>query len=157
MDNSKLVKSDDMMLYIVTGNTTGATAVVAFATSANLNIDSETIDVSNKMSCKWASNISGKNSYSISADALYSQVVSGTCVGYDYLFSQMVENKEVKWILGTPTSGDCESASYTFALDGSAQHYEGKGYITSLGLTTGKGDIASFSCTITGAGAVEKK
>lgn len=157
MDNSKLVKSDDMMLYIVTGSTTGTTAVVAFATSANLNIDSETIDVANKMSCKWVANITGKNSYTISCDALYSQVVSGSCIGYDYLFEQMVENKEVKWILGTPTSGDCESDTYNFELDGDAQHYEGKGYVTSLGLTTGSGDIASFSCTITGSGAVSKK
>ena len=78
--NTDLVNGDDLFLYIyepsiaitaTTQLTSGNTNVIAFATSCALQVDGETIDTSNKMSCRWNATKAGRNGYSVSADALY--------------------------------------------------------------------------------------
>lgn len=59
--NKDLVNGNDLFLYIFTPSTaitaassftSANTDVLAFATSCSLQIDGETIDTSNKMSCR---------------------------------------------------------------------------------------------------------
>ena len=70
--NSDLVFANDLNLWIVTG--TGDTkVVVGYATSASLEVSSDEIDASNKMSPRWKMAIQGGASYTISADALYTK------------------------------------------------------------------------------------
>lgn len=59
--NSDLVNGNDIFLYVFTPSsaitattdfTSANTNVLAFATSCSLQVDGETIDTSNKMSCR---------------------------------------------------------------------------------------------------------
>ena len=150
--NTQLVQGDDLFLYLFTA--TGITAatqlnssnteVVAFATSCSLQIDGETIDTSNKMSCAWVSNLAGKNSYTVSADALYTDASGAT--SFDTILGYMVSRNAIGWAIGTH-SGDC---SGDFKLDEAL--VAGYGLITSLSLNAGNNEVASCSVTITGSG-----
>lgn len=156
--NTDLVNGDEVMLYIFTGSTapTSATAfsadteVVAFATSCSLNIDGATIDTSNKMSCRWNSNLAGKNSYTVSADALYTDV-NGT-YNFDDLLAAMIDGDPIYWAMGEPAASTASCETNTFELDTTKVIAWGAGLITSLSLTAGNNEVASASVTITGSG-----
>lgn len=154
--NEDLILGDNLLLYIVSGGTTPTAAnaeVLAYATSCSLQIDSETIDTSSKFSCRWNSVKSGRASYTISADALYSK----NGLSFDGLVGYMTdsEGKNITWVIGQEdTSGDCNDREHT--LDVSKGYYWGNGAVTSVSLEGGNNEIASCSITITGAGAISK-
>ena len=152
--NQDLVKGDDLYLYIYSGGTGSTPVVVAFATSCELQISQETIDTSNKMSCRWNSNLAGKSSYTISADALYTQA-SGA-YSFDSMMAAMVAGEALPWAVGqcveAGTGETCETR--TFALDTNKPYYKGEGLITSLSLSAGNNAVASCSITITGSGEI---
>lgn len=145
--NKDLVRADDLYFYVTSSNT-----VVAFSTSCSLQVDGETIDSSNKMSCKWVSNLAGKNSYSVSVDALYTQNTGLT--SFDKLMEIMISGAAIDWAIGVAQAftGTCENN--TFALDTSKVYYSGKGLITSLSLNGGNNEVASCSMTVTGSGGI---
>lgn len=146
--NKDLVLGDDLYLYL-----TSDKKVLAFATSCSLQIDGETIDTANKMSCAWNATKAGKNSYTISADALYTQAEGD--YSFDALMELMVKREAVEWYIGSPvdeSSVACKSR--TFAIDKDAKHYGGEGLITSLSLSAGNNEVASCSITITGSGEI---
>ena len=153
--NTDLVKGDDLFLYIYSGGTGSTPVVLAFATSCELSIDQETIDTSNKMSCRWNSNLAGKSSYTISADALYTQAAGA--YSFDSMMAAMVAGTPLPWAVGQAVaagSGEtCEQR--TFALDTGKQYYKGEGLITSLSLSAGNNEVASCSITITGSGEIQ--
>lgn len=146
--NTDLVKADDLFLFLTSGNT-----VLAFATSAQLQIDGETMDTSNKMSCSWVSNLAGKNSYSISADALYTKKTGA--MSFDALMELMLKRETVDWAMGTITSGSTCEGDGTFTLDEAEIYYSGEALITSLSLSAGNNEIANCSVSLTGSGAIE--
>lgn len=148
-ENQQLVNGDNFLLYLTEDKT-----VVAYATSCSLQVDSETIDTSSKFSCKWASNMGGKASYTISADALYCQNTEGA-VSFDKLLEYMVKGDQIEWYMGEemPHSGSCETNPHT--LDTSATYYNGKAVVTSVSLEAGNNEIASCSITLTGAGEIQ--
>lgn len=152
--NTDLVKGDDLYLYIYSGGTGSTPVVVAFATSCELSISQETIDTSNKMSCRWNSNLAGKSNYTISADALYTQATGA--YSFDSMMAAMVAGQALPWAVGQAVaagSGEtCETRS--FALDTSKPYYKGEGLITSLSLSAGNNAVASCSITITGSGEI---
>lgn len=152
--NTDLVKGDDLFLYVYSAGTGNTPVVVAFATSCELSIDQETIDTSNKMSCRWNSNLAGKSSYTISADALYTQAAGA--YSFDSMMAAMVAGEAIPWAVGqavAATSAEtCETR--TFALDTAKPYYKGEGLITSLSLTAGNNEVASCSITITGSGEI---
>ncbi len=142
--NTDLILGDDLFLYLTSGN-----SVVAFATSCSIQIDGETIDTSNKMSGRWNSNLAGKNGYTISADALYTQ--KDGHFSFDKLMELMVaSNQAVAWTVGNAVDRD------TFALDTTKPYYSGEAFVTSLSLSAGNNEVASCSITLTGSGAIEK-
>lgn len=155
--NTDLVRGDDLFLYVF--DTTGVTAfsgipsgttVVAFATSCSLQIDGETIDTSNKMSCVWNSNLAGKNGYTVSADALYTDANGAT--SFDTLLGKMVAGNAVGWAIAPASehSGSCTTNDFT--IDKTNAIAAGYGLITSLSLNAGNNEVASCSVTITGSG-----
>lgn len=152
--NTQLVKGDDLFLYLFTATgitattqlNSGNTEVVAFATSCSLQIDGETIDTSNKMSCDWNSNLAGKNGYTVSADALYTDASGAT--SFDAILGYMVSRKAIGWAIATHT-GDC-SGDFTIGDVVAA----GYGLITSLSLNAGNNEVASCSVSITGSGEI---
>lgn len=148
-ENEQLVNGDNFLLYLTSGKT-----VVAYATSCSLQVDSETIDTSSKFSCKWASNMGGKASYTISADALYCQDAEGG-ISFDTLLEYMVKGDQVEWYMGEEQDhdGTCETNPHT--LDTSKTYYNGKAVVTSVSLEAGNNEIASCSITLTGAGEIQ--
>lgn len=148
-ENTQLVNGDNLLLYLTSGQT-----VVAYATSCSLQVDSETIDTSSKFSCKWASNMGGKASYTISADALYCQDVEGA-ISFDKLLEFMVKGEQIDWYMGEEQehTGTCETNPHT--LDTTKTYYNGKAVVTSVSLEAGNNEIASCSISLTGAGEIQ--
>ena len=148
-ENTQLVNGDSFLLYLTSGKT-----VVAYATSCSLQVDSETIDTSSKFSCKWASNMGGKASYTISADALYCQNTEGA-ISFDKLLEYMVKGEQIEWYMGEEAEhdGSCETNPHT--LDTTKTYYNGKAVVTSVSLEAGNNEIASCSITLTGAGEIQ--
>ena len=148
-ENTQLVRGNDFSLYLTSGKT-----VVAYATSCSLQVDSETIDTSSKFSCKWQSNMGGKASYTISADALYCSNTDG--ISFDKLLEYMVQGEQIEWYMGEEAAheGSCETNPHT--LDTAKTYYNGKAVVTSVSLEAGNNEIATCSITLTGAGEIQK-
>ena len=145
--NSHLVLGEEMYLYVTSANTP-----VAFATSCSVQIDGETIDTSNKMSGRWNSNLAGKNSYTISTDALYTQETG--LFSFDKLMEKMISggnDAKLEWTIGKAK----DYANEDYELDTTKPYYTGVGFITSLSLNAGNNEVANCSITITGSGAIE--
>ena len=148
-ENNDLIHGDSFLLYLTSGKT-----VVAYATSCSLQVDSETIDTSSKFSCKWQSNMGGKASYTISADALYCSNTDG--ISFDKLLEYMVQGEQIEWYMGEEAEheGSCETNPHT--LDTAKTYYNGKAVVTSVSLEAGNNEIATCSITLTGAGEIQK-
>lgn len=148
-ENTDLIHGDSLLLYLTSGKT-----VVAYATSCSLQTDSESIDTSSKFSCKWASAMGGKASYTISADALYCSNADG--ISFDKLLEMMVSGEQVEWYMGQETDfeGPCDENPHT--LDTTKTYYNGKAVVTSCSLEAGNNEIATCSITLTGAGEIQK-
>lgn len=161
--NSDLVKGNDMYLYITLPDSDGTIAtattaakVVAYATSCSLQIDSETIDVSSKFSCRWNAVVQGNASYTISADALYClKAYADTNSAYtiDHLFSAMVEGKNVGWFIAQDASDTCGTIS---GPDTTKPYYYGEAAVTSLSIEAGNNEVVSSSISLTGSGKVNQ-
>lgn len=148
-ENTDLINGDSLLLYLTSGQT-----VVAYATSCSLQTDSESIDTSSKFSCKWASAMGGKASYTISADALYCQNDGG--ISFDKLLEFMVKGEQIEWYIGQEVefTGACDENPHT--LDTEKTYYNGKAVVTSCSLEAGNNEIATCSITLTGAGEIQK-
>lgn len=155
-ENADLIHGDSLLLYLTSGQT-----VVAYATSCSLQTDSETIDTSSKFSCKWASNMGGKASYTISADALYCQNEDG--ISFDKLLEFMVSGEQIEWYMGQEQGPEiwnsdgtkgCDENPHT--LDTTKTYYNGKAVVTSCSLEAGNNEVATCSITLTGAGEIQK-
>lgn len=148
-ENTQLVNGDDLLLYLTSNH-----IVVAYATSCSIQVDSETIDTSSKFSCRWASNLGGKASYTISADALYCQKLDGG-VSFDKLLEYMVTGDQIEWYIGKekPHTGTCADNPHEFDPD--QTYYNGMAVVTSVSLEAGANEIASCSITLTGAGEIQ--
>lgn len=150
-ENNQLVQGDNLLLYLVSSG-----SVLAYATSCSIQVDSESIDTSSKFSCKWASAMGGKASYTISADALYAQNLSGGAISFDTLIEHMVTGDQIEWYMGEEVDFDgvCDENPHT--LDTSKTYYNGMAVVTSCSLEAGNNEIASCSITLTGAGEIQK-
>ena len=142
--NTQLVLGEEMYLYVTSANTP-----IAFATTCSVQIDGETIDTSNKMSGRWNSNLAGKNGYTISSDALFTQATG--LYSFDSLMEKMIEGGKLDWVIGK--AKDYKAGDYD--LDETESHYKGVGFVTSLSLNAGNNEVANCSITITGSGAIE--
>lgn len=149
-ENTDLIHGDSLLLYLTSGQT-----VVAYATSCSLQTDSESIDTSSKFSCKWASAMGGKASYTISADALYCNAKDDG-ISFDKLLEFMVKGEQIEWYIGQEQefTGACDENPHT--LDTEKAYYNGKAVVTSCSLEAGNNEIATCSITLTGAGEIQK-
>ena len=154
--NTDLIQGDKLNLWIVTGSTEGGYDVLAYATSCSVQVDQETIDTSSKFSCRWNATRGGRSSYTISADALYTNATGVT--SFDTLLDLMLGDKNVKWAIGQEVeykvtdTNTCEDNPHT--LDTSKMYYTGEALISSVSLEAGNNEIASCSISMTGSGAI---
>lgn len=154
--NTDLIQGDKLNLWLVTGNTETGYDVLAYATSCSVQVDQETIDTSSKFSCRWNAVRGGRSSYTISADALYTNASGVT--SFDTLLALMLGDKNVKWAIGEETvykvtdATACEDNPHT--LDTGKFYYTGEALISSVSLEAGNNEIASCSISMTGSGSI---
>ena len=143
---SDLVMANDLNLYLTTGKT-----IIAYATSCNLDVQSDSIDTSNKMSPSWKTVRNGGASYTISADALYS--VGTDHMSFDKILEMMIAREPIEWYMGYAT----DAANKEYDLDTTKAYYTGKASIQSCSLTGGNNEMISFSINLEGSGPIEAK
>lgn len=153
-------KGDELMLFI-------NDAPVALATAHTLSLSTDEIDVANKDAGFYGATISGKRSWELSSDALYSyngipaDGGSGrpaSSNGYKTFFQLWESGEEVpvKWTDASnyDIKGISEYGGTPGMWNPDASYWSGKARVTSLELTANTGEIASFSATLTGQGAL---
>ena len=125
---------------------TGTTNLVAFAQNCTLNVNHSPREITNKESGGYKEILEGLRDFSIDIDGAYAWTnAGGTALtdGVDDVLETNVLNarQAVTFIFG-----DTQSTSDV--------SYSGSGYITSVSITGGTEDSASYSLSIEGTGVL---
>ena len=161
--NSDLVKGNDMWLYLVdlsggtmTSGMVQNAKVLAYSQSCSFEINSDTLDVTTKLSCRWSAVMQGNASYTVNSDNLYclqSSAAANGAMTVDDLFEAMVDGENIGWIMAQDSSDDCGTVG---GPDTTKPYYWGEAAITSLSITAGNNEICTSSITLTGSGEPNK-
>lgn len=162
--NNDLVKGNDMWLYLVDLGTGGTMTsgmvqdakVLAYSQSCSFEINSDTLDVTTKLSCRWSAVMQGNASYTVSSDNLYclqSSAAANGAMTVDDLFEAMVEGENIGWVMAQDSSDECGTVG---GPDTTKPFYWGEAAITSLSITAGNNEICTSSITLTGSGEPNK-
>jgi predicted secreted protein len=125
---------------------TGTTNLVAFAQNCTLNVNHSPREITNKESAGFKEILEGLRDFSIDVDGAYAWTnAAGAALtngADDVLQTNILANRlPVDFIFGDTASTSDIS-------------YAGKGYITSMSMTGGTEDTATYSLSIEGTGAL---
>ena len=125
---------------------TGTTNLVAFAQNCTLNVNHSPREITNKESGGYKEILEGLRDFSIDIDGAYAWTnASGTALTYgidDVLETNVLNARQaVTFIFGDTASTSDIS-------------YSGSGFITSVSLTGGTEDTATYSMSIEGTGVL---
>lgn len=150
MAASNIIKGDELMIF-KDGD------ALAFATSHTLTVTGNTVDISSKDHGFWGASDIGNITWEATTENLYTEDA------YDELFDAMLSKSEVDILFGYAENYNANGLD----LDGdatddrpdawtytSSKGYKGKAIITSLTTNANTGENATFSCTMTGKGAI---
>ena len=117
--------------------------LVAFAQNCTLNVNHSPREITNKESAGFKEILEGLRDFSIDIDGAYAWTNAGGIAltdGVDDVLEANVLNarQQVNFIFGDTSSNDIS--------------YGGKGYITSVSITGGTEDTATYSLSIEGTG-----
>ncbi len=143
----RIVKGDELMLF------RGETSI-AYATSHTLTINGNAIDISSKDHGFWGASDIGNITWEITSENLFTERY------YDELFSAMINRTKLTVAFGFASDWDVNGLTGNntqWDLDKSGLYYAGKAYVTSLTANANTGENATYSITLTGCGALEKK
>ena len=124
----------------------GTTNLVAYAQNCTLNVNHATREITNKESSAWKEVLSGLRDFSIDVDGAYAWTnAAGSAITNgidDILQTKIIAGRvEVDFIFGdTQTTSDVS--------------YAGSGYVTSISMSGGTEDTATYSLSIEGTGAL---
>ena len=124
----------------------GTTNLVAYAQNCTLSVSMSAREITNKESAGWKEILEGAREFSIDVDGAYAWTDSSTVAltnGVDDLLQTNIISSRtaVSFIFGdTDATSDVS--------------YAGSGFITSISVTGGTEDTASYSLTIDGSGAI---
>ena len=144
-----------MMLFIKKGADYKS---IAFATNHTITINLETKETSTKDSGgKWQTSEAGIMSWTANSENLMGNESQG--FSYDELFALMIarEPVEVRFALEGDSTDYNANKLDTVPTGGwkpATKYYEGKALITALTKNAPNGDKASFTCDLTGIGAL---
>ena len=124
---------------------TGTTNLVAFAQNCTLNVNHSPREITNKESAGYKEILEGLRDFSIDIDGAYAWTnAGGTALtdGVDDVLEANVLNarQPVNFIFGDTSTSDIS--------------YSGKGFITSVSITGGTEDTATYSLSIEGTGVL---
>lgn len=130
---------------------------LACATSCSVDISSDDIDVSCKDTGKWGATKRGKITWSATSDNL--MVVAD----YTSLVDAMISGELVTLAFSTVGNADAattpDAEGHVVPSGGwtaSGDMYVGKATISSISLSAGNGELATYSVTFNGVGALTK-
>lgn len=110
------------------------------ATSCTISMASDTIDITDKDSSGFLTQLQGQKSHSLQADGLMDFTSAGTTTDPDEIFTQMINRTTV---------------SFTFQKDpAEGVTYTGSGIITSLEISGGVEDAPVYSVSLQGTGTL---
>lgn len=112
---------------------------IAHSTSATLNINQSIIDATTKDSAAWTEGLAGLRDWSIDCEGLTDYSAS---FGADELADLIISRASATAEFGTGASGDTK--------------YSGEVNLASLTMDAPLEDVASFSGSLTGSGALAK-
>ena len=127
---------------------------VAFATNHTLNINAELADTSNKDegAGTWGAQEAKSLSWEISTENLY--CVEGAGNTYADLFDAMVQMKPIEIVFAVKSELGVNAPSEGWTAK-AGDGFKGKATINSLQLSAQNGEYASYTCSLTGVGALE--
>lgn len=149
---SKIIEGRDLMFFVC-DTQTGTYQSIAAATNCSIEISLDTKEVTTKDSASgaWQAVTPNKLSWSGSSDNLFEMSTTADGTSFDVLFEYMTGKKTVFVKFGTGT-GFADATGWTL----SKGMYEGTAVITSLNLTAGADDNATYTVSFTGTGALKK-
>jgi len=126
---------------------TGTTNLVAFAQNCTLNVNHSPREITNKESGAFKEILEGLRDFSIDIDGAYAWTnASGVALtdGVDDVLETNLLNlrQPVNFIFGDTSTSDIS--------------YTGKGFITSVSITGGTEDTATYSLSIEGTGVLDQ-
>lgn len=144
-ENSKIVYGGDLMLFVGTGITKNP---LAFSTNAALEVNRDTREITSKDSGNWKDFNVGQMGWTASTDGLvaFSLTASGT-TSIDQLYVMKVAGELVNLAFGVKSG-----TSPDWTLDESNKYFTGSAYITSISLSGGNNDNATYSISLQGTG-----
>ena len=139
-----IIKGDELMLFKNDQS-------LAFATAHTLTISGSTIDISSKDHGYWGASEIGNITWEITSENLY------TDADYDALFNAMINKEKVTVKFGHASNYDVNGLrELSYWSPASTGLYTGEAFITSLTANANTGENATFSVTLSGAGALKK-
>ncbi len=134
-------------LKVYSGNS-GQTNLVAYAQNCTLNINHSPREITNKESNGFKEILEGLRDYSLDVDGAYAWTNGGgtdiTDGADDLIFTNVLNARlPVTFMFGDNQSTD-------------DNYYTGQGYITSMSLTGGTEDTATYSFSIEGTGSLSR-
>lgn len=135
---------------------------LAYATNSSISLSADSTDVSHKdYGSGWNNSVITSRSWEMTTDALYAEdVLSGAGGTFETLFDAYINGTEVEVVFGATTNAGATTRNPNVPAEGwtfsSHTSYKGKARVTSLSVSAGVGDNATYSVTFTGLGPVEK-
>jgi len=148
---AEIIKGDKLMIFV------GGQAI-AYAKTHTLSLSANTVDIGSKDHGFWGASDVGKLTWEATTENLYTENA------FDSLFNAYLNKTKVTIVFGyasnydvnglnlTEAQGDTRPASWTADQ---SKGYTGQAVITSLSVNANTGENATFSCTFTGAGAIQ--
>ena len=147
MSKPKVINGSDLMVFSKVGT---EMAAFACATSCSATVAAEMLETSSKDSGSWKEQTARKLGWNLKSDQLM------TIAGYDAVFAAMVELVPVDiefGVAGNAGSEGIPAEGWSVPVDG----YMGKAIITSLDLTAGDNENATYSVSMEGTGPLTPK
>ncbi len=148
-----MITGDKLMLFVQTqaagaeGTPPAKILPIAFGTSCGIEISTDTIDTSSKMSGNWKEYLVGQLGYTVSSESLIS-FKSGHC-SFNTLKKLMSDRVPIPFLLAKATAGDNNDFTQGDDL------VKGSAIITALSMTADNGAICTSSVTLQGTGPLE--
>ena len=133
-----VINGNDFVIKYATTEA-GTKLVFGHAQSASISFSNSLIETTTKDSASWMENITGKKSFTISTDGLIDYAVVATENNFEDFADTAIAGTKVFFTIGTG--------------DGT---YEGEAFIDSFEGSGGTDDVATYSVSLTGTGALAK-
>lgn len=170
-NSNDVLYGTDLVLLVDVSATQDGTEFqqIAHATSHSIDISRDSRSIASKSSGEWDNKAYGKISWSGSCDGLV--IFDSAVFNYEQLADLQIERKLVKVISVNndfitnmlpldDTVADYDPLSTVAANNpfvAGTPYYEGDAIITSLGISAGEGDNATFTMSFEGGSALVKK